>query len=160
MRIISDTCYAVNNGSNVGLTRDFAGNPIYQTPDIGIYEKYNTVSLDSCIFIYGNWSSCNGVYQTRPYTKTPSGCVGNPPLDSIQRSCTSQIVINSFYYNNNRKSIRIDCSYAGTMVISNVLGNIVRTVSYRANGQWINLTNLPAGVYFAGTYGRSITFVR
>jgi hypothetical protein len=160
MHILSDTCYAVNGGSNVGLTRDFGGNPIYQTPDIGIYEKYNSVSLDSCIFIYGNWSSCNGSFQTRTYTRTPSGCVGNPPVDSIQRSCTSQIVINSFFYSNDRKSIRINCNYAGTMVISNVLGNIVRTVSYRANGQWINLTNLPAGVYFAGTYGRSITFVR
>ena len=61
---------------------------------------------------------------------------------------------------NTRKSIKIDCNYAGTMVISNVLGNIVRTVSYQANGQWINVSNLPAGVYFAGTYGRSITFVR
>jgi len=160
MRIISDTCYAVNNGSNVGLTRDFAGNPIYQTPDIGIYEKFNTVSLDSCIFTYGNWSSCNGSFQTRQYTKTPSNCLGNPPLDSIQRSCTNSIVIKSFYYNSNRRSIRIDCNYPGTMVISNVLGNITRTVSYQANGQWINVSGLPTGTYFASTYGRSITFLR
>jgi hypothetical protein len=158
---VVDTSYAVGHGLPVpNFTVDFEGTPITGTPTIGIFQKLNTVSLDSCIFIYGNWSSCNGVYQTRPYTRTPSGCVGNPPLDSIQRSCTTQIVIKSFYYNNSTRSVRIDCNYAGTMVISNVLGNIVRTVSYRANGQWINLNNLPAGVYFASTYGRSITFVR
>jgi hypothetical protein len=158
---VLDTSYAVGHGLPIpNFTTDFDGNPISGTPTIGLFQKLNAVYLDSCIFIYGNWSSCNGVYQTRPYTKTPSGCVGNPPLDSIQRSCTSQVVINSFYYYNTRNSIRIDCNIAGTMVISNVLGNIVRTVSYQANGQWINVSNLPAGVYFARTYGRNITFVR
>ena len=158
---VVDTSYAVGHGLPIpNFTTDFEGNPISGTPTIGLFQKLSTVSVDSCIFIYGNWSSCNGVYQTRPYTKTPSGCVGNPPLDSIQRSCTSQVVIKSFYYTNTRNSIRIDCNYPGTMVISNDLGNIVRTVSYQANGQWINVNNLPAGVYFARTYGRNITFVR
>jgi hypothetical protein len=38
MHIISDTCYVVGRGSNVGLTRDFEGNPVSSTPTIGIYE--------------------------------------------------------------------------------------------------------------------------
>jgi hypothetical protein len=160
MRIISDTCYAVNNGSNVGLTRDFAGNPIYQTTDIGIYEKYNTVSLDSCIFTYGQWSSCNGSFQTRQYTKSPINCLGNPPLDSIQRSCTNSIVITSFYYNSSRNSIFINSNLPGRMIITNIMGSIVRRVNYQAGGQWINMTKYPSGVYFAETYGTSISFIR
>jgi hypothetical protein len=160
MRILSDTCYAVNGGVNVGLTKDFEGTPITGTPTIGIFQKLNTVSIDTCTFTYGQWNACNGSFQTRQYTKSSQNCIGVPPLDSIQRSCTNSIVIKSFYYNNDRRRIRIDCNYPGTMVISNVLGNITRTVSYQANGQWISVNNLPAGVYFASTYGRSITFMR
>ena len=69
-------------------------------------------------------------------------------------------MIKYFYYNNSRKSIRIDCNYPGTIVLSNVLGNITRTYSYQANGQWINLSSLPSGTYFASTYGSSITFIK
>jgi len=160
MNILSDTCYAASGGMNVGLTRDFVGNLVPSTPSIGIYQKYNTVSIDTCTFTYGQWNTCNGSFQTRQYTKLPQNCVGVPPRDSIQRSCTNSIVIKSFRYSNDRRSIRIDCNYPGTMVISNVLGNITRTVSYQANGQWINLSSLPTGTYFASTYGRSITFIR
>ena len=160
MHILSDTCYAVNGGVNVGLTKDFEGTPITGTPTIGIFQKLNTVSIDTCTFTYGQWNACNGSFQTRKYTKSSQNCVGVPPRDSIQRSCTNSIVIRSFRYSNDRRSIRIDCNYPGTMVISNVLGNITRTVSYQANGQWINVSGLPTGTYFASTYGRSITFLR
>jgi hypothetical protein len=155
-----DTSYAYRGGTPIsGFTTDFEGYPI-TTPFIGLYTKLSTVSIDTCTFTYGQWNSCNGSFQTRQYTASPNGCIGVPPLDSIQRSCTNSIVIKSFYYNSDRKRIRIDCNYPGTMVISNVLGNITRTVSYQANGQWISVNNLPAGVYFASTYGRSITFMR
>jgi len=160
MNILSDTCYAASGGMNVGLTRDFVGNLVTSTPSIGIYQKYNTVSIDTCTFIYGQWGTCNGVYQTRTYRSSPTGCIGTPPLDSIQRTCVSNVVIKHFYYNNNRKSIRIDCNFPGTIVISNILGNITRRYSYRTDGQWINLSNLPTGTYFASTYGRGITFIR
>ena len=155
-----DTSYAYSGGvATPNFTLDFDGVPI-TTPIIGLYSKLNVVTIDTCTFTYGQWSACNGTYQTRPYTSNPTGCIGTPPLDSIQRACTNSVVIKYFYYNNSRKSIRIDCNYPGTMVISNVLGNITRTVTYQANGQWINLSNLPAGTYFASTYGRSITFLR
>ncbi|MEY4331684.1 MAG: hypothetical protein RLZZ196_422 [Bacteroidota bacterium] len=155
-----DTSYAYNNGTAIsGFTTDFEGHPI-TTPFIGLYSKLNVVTIDTCTFTYGQWSTCNGSFQTRTYTSTPTNCLGTPPLDSIQRVCTSGVVITNFYYNQSNTNIRIDCNQPGTMVISNVLGNIVRTVSYRANGQWISVRNLPAGVYFASTYGRSITFVR
>lgn len=155
-----DTSYSYRAGAPTpGFDKDFDGLP-FTNPFIGLYSKTTVVSIDTCQFTYGQWSVCNGSFQTRPYTASPNGCVGVPPLDSIQRACTNNIVIKYFYYNNSRKSIRIDCNYPGTMVISNVLGNITRTVSYQANGQWINLNNLPAGTYFASTYGRSITFLR
>lgn len=155
-----DTSYANRGGlPTPGFTEDFEGHPI-STPFIGLYTKLTVVPVDTCTFTYGQWSTCNNSFQTRPYTSSPTGCLGTPPLDSIQRSCVSSVVIKYFYYNNSRKSIRIDCNYPGTMVVSNILGNITRTFTYQANGQWINLSSLPTGTYFASTYGRSITFIR
>lgn len=40
-------------------------------------------------FSYGAWSACSASgQQTRTYTALPAGCAGNPPSDSITRSCT------------------------------------------------------------------------
>jgi hypothetical protein len=154
-----DTSYAYVGGlPTPGFTQDFDGYPITR-PFIGLFTKLSVVSIDTCTFTYGQWSSCNGAFQTRQYTSLPIGCVGNPPIDSIQRTCTSSVIVKYFYYNN-RRSIRIDCNFPGTIVLSSVLGNITRTYTYQANGQWINLSNLPNGTYFASTYGRSITFIR
>jgi hypothetical protein len=154
-----DNSQAINTGVNVGLTIDAAGNPLYLTPDMGVYEKYTTVSIP-CTITYGQWSACNGSFQTRPYTLIPNGCVGTPPLDSIQRACTNEIVIKSFYYNNVRRAIWIDCTRPGRMLVTNSFGNIVRTTNYVAGGQWISMNRFPTGMYFASTYGRSITFLR
>jgi hypothetical protein len=44
------------------------------------------------------------------------------------------------------------------MIITNVTGNIVRTVNYNANGYFIDVSTLPPGTYIAATYGRSLTF--
>jgi len=97
MHIASDTSYAINNGTNVGLNRDFEGNIVGATPSIGIYQ-YNSVAPTPCIFTYGTWTTCNNGVQTRPYVTSPTGCVGFPPTDSIQRSCTSPIVPCNFTY--------------------------------------------------------------
>jgi len=43
--IFSDTSYAVLGGTNVGLTKDFAGNPVSGTPTIGIYQYSKTPTL-------------------------------------------------------------------------------------------------------------------
>lgn len=44
--IFSDTSYAVlGGGVNVGLTKDFAGNPVSGTPTIGIYQYSKTPTL-------------------------------------------------------------------------------------------------------------------
>ena len=40
-----------------------------------------------CSFNYSAWSLCANNVQTRTYTSSPSGCIGTPPLDSIQRGC-------------------------------------------------------------------------
>ena len=151
---------AINNGVDVGLISDRIGNPIYLAPDMGVYEIYITVSIPNCTFTYGTWSACNGSFQTRPYTASPIGCIGTPPLDSIQRACTNEIVIKSFYYNNVRRAIWIDCSKSGIMLVTNSLGNVVRTTNYVAGGQWISMNKFPTGMYFASTYGRNITFLR
>jgi hypothetical protein len=155
-----DTSYAYTGGlPTPNFTTDFEGKPIF-TPFIGLYSKLNVVNIDTCTFTYGQWSACNGTFQTRPYTSSPNGCVGTPPLDSIQRVCTDQIVIKSFYYNNVRRAIWIECNRPGTMLVTNSLGNIVRTTNYAAGGQWISMNRFPTGMYFASTYGRSITFLR
>lgn len=85
MRVV-DTSYAATGGTNVGLTRDFAGNAVGSTPSIGIYQYNNT---SPCTFTYGVWSSCNNGIQTRTYTKSPTNCTTTPPIDSIQKTCTS-----------------------------------------------------------------------
>jgi hypothetical protein len=46
------------------------------------------------------------------------------------------------------------------MIITNIMGSIVRRVNYQAGGQWINMSRYPSAVYFAETYGTSITFIR
>jgi hypothetical protein len=97
MHIASDTSYAANNGTNVGLTSDFEGNIVGTTPSIGVYQ-YTSVAPVSCNFTYGNWTTCNNGFQTRPYVTSPIGCVGFPPTDSIQRNCTTPIVPCNFTY--------------------------------------------------------------
>jgi len=159
MNILSDTCYAATGGVNVGLTRDFVGNLVPSTPSIGIYQKYSTVAVTPCTFTYEPWSPCNGSYQTRRYVLSTIGCVGVPPIDSIQRACTNDI-ISSFYYISNKNKIYIKSTIPGNMVITNVLGSIVRNISYVANGTTINVSELPRGIYYASTYGKSITFYK
>ena len=155
-----DTSYAYRGGTSIsGFTTDFGGYPI-TTPFIGLYSKLGVVSIDSCVFTYGQWSSCNSSYQTRSYISSPSGCIGLPPLDSIKRSCTTGIALIYFYYSLDRKNIFINCNKSGVMVVTSVLGNIVRRYNYAAGGQWINVRQLPSGTYFASTYGQSITFFK
>jgi hypothetical protein len=155
-----DTSYGVANGLAIpGLTTDFGGMPISSTPSIGLYEKYSIVNIPNCTFIYGDWSACStSGWQNRSYTSSPAGCTGTPPMDSLQRTCDNGIRISSFYYSSSNKRIYIKCNVAGVMIITNVTGNIVRTVNYNANGYFIDVSTLPPGTYIAATYGRSLTF--
>jgi hypothetical protein len=154
-----DTSYGVTHGlPTPGFTRDFEGSVITSTPSIGLYQQ--TATSVPCTFTYGQWSTCTNSVQTRSYTSSPAVCTGTPPMDSVQRSCTSPIVISSFYYNTSNKRIYIKCNIAGVMVITSVNGNISRSINYAANGAWVNVNALPTGTYFAATYGRSITFIR
>ena len=41
----------------------------------------------TCYFLYSVWTPCLKNIQTRTYTSSPSGCLGTPPADSIQRTC-------------------------------------------------------------------------
>jgi hypothetical protein len=81
-----DTNYAYNAGVAVpNFTEDFAGNLITSS-FIGLFGRGSTVQ--PCNFTYGQWSECVNGQQTRPYTFGPAGCTGQPPIDSIQRTCS------------------------------------------------------------------------
>lgn len=155
-----DTSYGVSNGLSIsGITKDFAGNNITGNTSIGLYQQ--TPPPTPCTFTYGQWTVCNSSgWQNRDYTTSPVGCIGMPPLDSIQRTCNNGVVISSFYYSSSNKRIYIKCNVAGVMTITNVSGSVTRTSNYNANGYFINVDTLPAGTYFAATYGRSLTFTK
>jgi hypothetical protein len=155
-----DTSYGITNAlPTPGFTVDFEGGLIIDKPSIGLYAQYRVVSIDTCTFTYGSWSTCSNGIQTRPYTFSPTGCIGTPPMDSIRRTCTNSVII-SFYYNTSRKAIWINTTIPGTMRVTNTLGNVVRNVNYIAGGQWISMNRYPSGVYFASTFGQNITFIR
>ena len=156
-----DTSYAYVGGvATPGFTKDFDGNAI-TSPIIGLYASRSVV-VSPCTFSYGQWSACSANNtQTRPYTSTPSPCTGTPPLDSIQRACTSPIVITYFYYNSTRQAIYILCNTSGVVTITTMLGQVVLTSSYTANKpKWIYVTGLPTGTYLAATYSRSFIFTK
>lgn len=85
---LTSTSPAINSGVNVGISRDFFGNFVGVTPSIGIYQYNDSVVVVPCNFTYGQWSECINSQQTRTYVSNPSVCVGQPPLDSLQRPCT------------------------------------------------------------------------
>lgn len=76
---------AINTGINVGLTTDFAGNPVSNPPDMGIYEYVSNCSG----FIYSPWGTCAEGVQTRTATGVPLDCIGTPPADSLSRTCSN-----------------------------------------------------------------------
>lgn len=155
-----DTSYGVTNSlPTPGFTFDFEGTPIIEKPSIGLYVQYRTVSIP-CSFIYGQWSSCSNNLQTRTYVSNPAGCVGTPPIDSIQRVCTVVSPVRNFYYSPNRISIRIESSTSGVITITNTLGQIMRNISYSAGGSWKNVSFLSSGSYIARTYDKSFLFMK
>jgi hypothetical protein len=91
---LTPTSIARGRGVNVSLTRDFEGNVVSGIPDIGVYQFTGTLPL--CTFTYGAWSSCTNGIQNRSYVGSPTGCTGQPPTDSIIRTCT--VVCTSFVY--------------------------------------------------------------
>jgi hypothetical protein len=154
-----DTSYAVSNGIPTGIPKDFNGVDVIGNPSIGLYQYYFTVSIPTCSFRYGQWSTCTNGTQTRSFTSSPSGCQGTPPLDSIRRTCTNSVIV-SFYYNTSRRAIWINTTIPGTMIITNTLGNTVRSINYAAGGQWVSMNRFPSGMYFASTRGQNITFLK
>jgi len=154
-----DTSYAVSNGIPTGITKDFNGVSVVGNPSIGLYQHYYLVNIPPCSFNYGQWSTCTNGTQSRYYTSAPSGCQGTPPLDSIRRTCIDPTVI-SFYYNSSRRAIWINTTRPGAMTITNTTGSITRNINYSAGGQWISVNRYAAGIYFASTFGQSITFLR
>jgi hypothetical protein len=153
--------HLVNNitGTDVGLLKDFGGSNLNTPPSIGLYES-NVAPIPPCKFTYGVWSTCNtSGYQNRDYTANPIGCSGVPPLDSIQRTCDNGIIISIFYYNTSNKRIVIQCNVAGTMIVTNPMGTIVRNIPYLPGLRQLSVSTLPKGTYYAVTYGRSLMFI-
>jgi hypothetical protein len=153
-----DTSYGIGRGlPTTGFTKDFDGNLIGNTPSIGLYQQYNTVSFP-CTFTYGTWSTCTNGIQTRTYTTSLSGCYGFPPTDSLTRTCTSPTILKYFYYNSSYVSLRIDSSIPGVCKIQNPLGQIMMTISYSAGAKWYSVATLPSGLYIASTQGKIVRF--
>ena len=50
-------------------------------------KKETPKGTPTCSFVYSAWTSCSNNFQTRTHTSRPSGSIGTPPLDSIQRPC-------------------------------------------------------------------------
>jgi hypothetical protein len=93
-----DTSYGIGRGlPTPGFTKDFDGNLIGNTPSIGLYQQTG-IPPTPCTFTYGTWTTCSNGTQTRSYTTSPTGCSGTPPVDSIQRTCTTPIVPCTFTY--------------------------------------------------------------
>jgi len=62
--------------------------------------NYNPVCAPvSCNFTYSNWLNCVNGIQVRTYTSDPTGCIGVPPADSLQRTCTTPVNCNFTYSN-------------------------------------------------------------
>ena len=70
-----DTTSGIHHNAEVGFSYTI-GNCAFVPP------------VNCTSFNYSNWSNCNnnGI-QTRTYTSIPIGCIGTPPIDSIQRTC-------------------------------------------------------------------------
>lgn len=94
--------------------------------------------------------------------------VSNPPDIGIIQSTalianTSTIKypeVHSLYYNPISRSIFVNVDTAGVLAVASQVGNRARNANYRANGEWLNMSRLNSGIYYASTYGRSIAFIR
>jgi hypothetical protein len=112
-----------------------------------------------CTFTYGPWSSCVRGIQTRTYIANPSTCI--PISDSVQRVCIN--TVQWLYYNAQYQAIRIVCLESpGVLTVTNPMGTIIRNYPFRAGtqGNWIDVSDLPSGLYFAVAYNKQTTFIK
>ena len=122
-----------------------------------------------CSFNYSAWSLCANNVQTRTYTSSPSGCIGTPPLDSIQRGCVSGYLIADFEsgYNNLwtkfvQSGASMDCQIRNVKPIPqgdyfyNMAGTVnwdwlVSLIDFNANANGVDrfpLNTNPNNIYF------------
>ena len=122
-------------------------------------ENENESGCERCRFVYGQWTNCIRGFQTRPYIAYPSSCI--PVSDSIRKSCADSTV-QYLYYNAQYQSIRVVSNIPGVLVVVNSAGTISRNFSFRGGiqGNWIDVADLPPGLYFASAYGKHTTFIR
>ena len=118
---------------------------------------YNPPITPSCIFTYGEWGTCNGGVETRPYLTSPSGCAGVPPRDSTSKPCTVPIV-SSLVFSPTNINLVLSVNVPGVLSISNSLGQIVLTSNYRSGLNFFDVSTLPPGTYTATTFGTSVGF--
>jgi hypothetical protein len=68
--------------------------------------------------------------------------------------------VKNFIYNNHTNSLYVNSISNGMILISNVNGQLNFKYSYKSGGDWVNVGLIPSGLYFAVTYGKSITFLK
>lgn len=107
--------------------------------------------------MYGTWTRCNNGTEVRDYKVLIKPCIGLPPADSIQRTCTNKVIIDLQYQGG---YVYIESTESGQLVITNVLGNIVKRYKYEAGSNWINVSTLPSGTYYAVSQGRHLLFIK
>jgi hypothetical protein len=162
--------FIVVNSTTITTTVSISASQYINAPNGGIFIVTNasgsntssplfvyTPTINSCTFTYSPWSSCVSGIQTRTVTAQPAGCVGNPPADSLSRTCVVPAVT-SFYFNIDYVSIRVVANAAGTINILNTSGQLVTTLPYAAGNSWVSVASLPPAKYTATTLGNSITF--
>jgi hypothetical protein len=108
---LQQTSPAINAGVNVGLTKDFEGNPIINTPDIGAYEWQTSISTPAKNTIENisicEGSSYNGWTTSGQYKRTLKAASG---ADSI---VTTNLTVNPVYHVSENVSIIEGESYMG-----------------------------------------------
>ena len=141
-------------------------NPPTTIKDVAVNtSKYTTTLLGldiqgqtrSSIYDVGcDESNGTGLVKIKPLDTTVVGSSSNITIYARESSNTIQTEI--IQYEITKKSIYLNSNNNGQMLITNVLGNIKFVIKYNKGNQWVNLSYLKTGIYYAKTYNKTICF--
>lgn len=131
-RIVSDTSYAAANGVDVGLTRDFAGNPVIGNPSIGLLE-YSLSSGPVITSISPTSGSLNQVVtiRGRNFTGATSVVLRTAIDASVPFTVTNDSVISATM--TLQSSQYVNAPNGGIFIVTNPSGSNVSSPSFVYN---------------------------